>query len=153
MDFFELIRWGELAEVKQMVEADPSLLRIADPKGYPPLILASYNEQYDMTQYFLEQGADVDAKDAASNTALMGVCFKGYKAIAALLLEHGADVNIQNLNGATALIYAATFGQTEIAKLLLEKGADKTLRDVRGNTAQTHAKFQGMAQLAELLEA
>lgn len=33
----------------------------------------------------------------------MGVCFKGYKEIAALLLEHGADVNVQNLDGATAL--------------------------------------------------
>jgi ankyrin repeat protein len=153
MDFFELIRWGEIDDVKQMVEANRSILSVTDPKGYPPLILASYNEQYVITEYFLNQGAEVDAIDAAGNTALMGVCFKGYKEIAVLLLEHGADVNIQNLNGATALIYAATFGQTEIAKLLLERGADKTLRDIRGNTAYTHAKFQGVPQLAELLVA
>ena len=76
MDFFELIRWGEIIDVKQMVEADPSLLTIRDPKGYPPLILASYSEQYDITQYFLEQGADVNAQVLPANKHRRGVCLK-----------------------------------------------------------------------------
>ena len=82
----------------------------------------------------------------------MGVCFKGYQEIAALLLEYDTDVDVQNYNGATALIYAATFNQTEIAKLLLQKGADRTIQDIRGNTAYMQAKFQGLSELAELLQ-
>ena len=116
-----MIRWGEIEEVKQMVEAEPRLLAVRVPKGYPPLILASYNEQYEITKYLLDRCAEVDAQDTAGNTALMGVCFKGYQEIATLLLEYGANVNVQNYNGATALIYAATFNQTEIAKLLLRR--------------------------------
>ncbi|MEY4519890.1 MAG: hypothetical protein RLZZ499_2490, partial [Cyanobacteriota bacterium] len=70
MDFFDLIRWGEMAQLKPIVEAEPKILEVKDPKGYPPLILASYNEQYDITQYFLDRGAEVDAQDPAGNTAL-----------------------------------------------------------------------------------
>ncbi|MEQ9443086.1 MAG: ankyrin repeat domain-containing protein [Cyclobacteriaceae bacterium] len=151
MDFFELIRNGELENIKQLVTADPGLLEARDARGFPPLVLASYHEQYDTTKYLLEAGADVNVQDAAGNTALMGICFKGYPTIAALLLEHGADVNKQNANGATALIYTATFGQNEIARMLLDHGADKTLQDQRGNTATDHAKMQGAPGMEELL--
>ena len=83
----------------------------------------------------------------------MGVCFKGYSAIAKLLINSGADVNISNFNGATALIFAATFNKPEIAALLLAHGADKSAIDDKGNTALEHAKMQSSAAVLALLEA
>ena len=151
MDLFDLIREGKLDEVKQRVAADPNVLAARDPRGFPPLVLATYNEQYETAKYLLEAGADVNAPDAGGNTALMGVCFKGYPNIATLLLDHGADVNQQSVNGATALIYTAMFGQAEIAKLLLEHGADRTIRDARGHTAADHVRMQGTPGMEGLL--
>ena len=83
----------------------------------------------------------------------MGVCFKGYSAIAKLLIKSGADVNISNFNGATALIFAATFNKPEIAALLLAHGADKSALDDKGNSALQHAKMQSSAAVLALLEA
>ena len=82
----------------------------------------------------------------------MGVCFKGYDSLAALLLNHKADVNTTNFNGATALIFASTFKQVAIIKMLLEHGADTTVKDDRGNSALDHAKMQGATEVIELLE-
>ena len=90
----------------------------------------------------MQQPQDINTQDASGNTALMGVCFKGYSAIAKLLIKSGADVNMSNFNGATALIFAATFNKPEIAALLLAHGADKSALDDKGNTALEHAKMQ-----------
>ncbi|WP_204356501.1 ankyrin repeat domain-containing protein [Arcticibacterium luteifluviistationis] len=152
MDFFNLIRKGELEQIKTELETYPALLETKNDRGFPPLVLATYSEQLEISEYFLEKGADINALDGAGNTALMGVCFKGYLDIVEMLLSKNAEVNIQNTHGATALIYASTFGQTAIAKLLLAAGADKTKVDERGNTALMHAKFQGVKELQTLLE-
>lgn len=139
MDFFESIRQGQLNEVKRQVASDPDLLTARDPRGFPSLALASYGGQVAITQFLLEAGADVNVRDAADNTALIGVSFKGYPEIASLLLAHGANTEAQNVSGATALIYAVTFGQIEIVRLLLAHGADPTRRDEAGHTAADHA--------------
>ena len=144
MDFFDLIRQGKVEAVVAAISDSPNLISDKDKKGFPPLILASYSDQFEITKLLLEKGADVNALDVAGNTALMGVSFKGYTKIAELLIQKGAEIDIQNLNGATALIYAATFGRIEIAKLLVTSGADKTIKDKRGNTAFMHAEFQGV---------
>jgi len=85
--------------------------------------MATYSAQYEVTQYLLAAGADVNAQDTAGNTALMGVCFKGHTALAELLIAHGADVNIKNKTGGTALSFAKQFGQVEMAKTLAANGA------------------------------
>jgi len=151
--FFEEIRKGNLQEVKSLIDVEPKLLHSRDSRGSTPLILASYYDFLEITNFFIERGAPIDEKDGTGNTALMGVCFKGYTTIAKLLIDHGANVNERNIMGATPLIYAVTFNQPEIAKMLLYKGADTSIKDARGNTALDHAKLQGSAMLIDLLEA
>ena len=124
MDFFQLIREGNLVEIKAIVEADNNIIHQKNERGFTPLLLAGYSNQLELTLYFLKQGVEINAVDAAGNTALMGVCFKGYLEIAKTLISNGADVDVVNFSGATALIYAAIFGQTEIVKVLLEADAD-----------------------------
>src|SRR5690606_42090976 len=68
--------------------------------------LASYNNQLEVVRILLEAGADVNLQDSGGNTALMGVCFKGYPKVAELLTSHGADLNLQHSNGGTALMFA-----------------------------------------------
>lgn len=138
----------------------PALLRagvdieVRDSRGYTPLVIASYNGQESTTALLLAEGALPDgADDAQGNSALMGVAFKGYEAIARLLIEAGADVNRRNSVGQTALMTATLFGQTEIVDLLLAAGADAEAIDQAGNSARGLALAQGNDALAERLAA
>jgi hypothetical protein len=75
---FEVSRNGDLEKLKELYASDNAIINTADSKGFTPLILAAYNEQDEIVTYLLENGSDVNAKDLSGNTALMGVCFKGY---------------------------------------------------------------------------
>jgi ankyrin repeat protein len=152
MNFFDLLKAGNLESVKEQAEADPYVLSNTNDKGFTPLIMACYNQQYNIASYLLEASADVNAKDSAGNSALIGVGFKGFTDIANLLIELGADVNATNSNNATALIYAAMFNQKEIAKLLLENGADKSINDSSGNSAFDHATGKGFIAMADIVK-
>ncbi|MDB5192370.1 MAG: ankyrin repeat protein [Segetibacter sp.] len=92
-DFFEACRRGDVDKVKQFYEQDNSLLNIEDVKCFPPLIIAVYNNQPDVVDFLLEKGARVEMNDQSGNTALMGVCFRGYKELVSKLLNAGVDVN------------------------------------------------------------
>ena len=151
MDFFQLIKEGDLETIKSIVKQDEGILHQKDGRGFPPLVMASYSGNLDVAKYLIEAGVDINAIDAAGNTALMGVCFKGYLDIVKLLLKKGAEVNIRNWQGASALIYAVTFGKNEIAKELIKAGADKSFHDDKGNSAITYAKSQGNTELVALL--
>lgn len=123
-----------------------------DAKGHTPLILASYNGQAAATDLLLRHGAEVDRPDRdRGNTALMGVAFKGYGAIAERLLDAGADPRVVNKAGQTALMMAAMFGHGGIVGRLLDAGGDALAADIAGNTAISLAQGQGNMLMVERL--
>lgn len=147
--WFDAARMGRDDVIPALLAAGVDI-EVTDAKGYTGLVLASYNGQQSTTALLLEHGAAVDgAHDAQGNTALMGVCFKGYVPIAQTLIDAGADVNRRNSVGQTALMMAALFNQGEIIDLLLENGADAGITDAAGNTVNTLAIAQGNTELAE----
>ena len=114
-----------------------------DPRGFTPLILASYNGHAEATALLLDHGADSDRGDGArGNTALMGVAFKGHAGIAERLLEAGADPHRTNKAGQTALMMAALFGHNAIVDRLLDAGSDPHALDAAGNSACSVARDQ-----------
>ena len=146
--WFDAARMGRDDMVPALLAAGVDI-EATDAKGYTALVLASYNGQESTTALLLKHGAAVDgAHDAQGNTALMGVCFKGYLPIARMLIDAGADVNRRNGVGQTALMMAALFNQGAIIDLLLDNGADVGLTDAAGNTVRTLAIAQGNAELA-----
>jgi ankyrin repeat protein len=146
--WFDAARMGRDDVIPALLAAGVDV-EATDAKGYTALVLASYNGQEGTTALLLQHGAAVDgAHDAQGNTALMGVCFKGYLPIAQLLIDAGADVNRRNSVGQTALMMAALFNQSAIIDLLLAKGADASITDAAGNTVKTLAIAQGNVDLA-----
>jgi ankyrin repeat protein len=147
--WFDAARMGRDDVIPALLAAGVDI-ETTDARGYTALVLASYNGQESTTALLLEHGASVDgAHDAQGNTALMGVCFKGYLPIAETLIHAGADVNRRNGVGQTALMMAALFNQGAIIDLLLDNGADASVTDAAGNTVKTLAIAQGNAELAE----
>lgn len=135
-------RIGNLEVLQELIRQKVPL-NLTDEKGYTPLIIACYNNQYKAAKLLLDAGADVNSQDHGGNTALMGVAFKGYSDIAELLINYGADLNIQHGNGGTALMFAAMFGRNDILKILSSHGADKTRLDIRGLSVFDLAVQQG----------
>lgn len=150
--FFDACRRGDKTAAEELYQADKNLVNTVDTRGFTPLIIAVYNNETEVAEWLLQNGAAVDAQDASGNTALMGTAFKGYISLVEKLLDAGANVNQHNFQGATALTFAATFGQLQIAELLLKNGADLQVQDVRGKSPLAHAIIQENEAMIELLE-
>ncbi|QYS95878.1 ANK_REP_REGION domain-containing protein [Trichoderma simmonsii] len=72
----------------------------------------------------IDSGAEIDQKDALSQTPLFRACCDGKKDAIKLLLENGADVECANRFRTSALEIAVQNGREGILKLMLENGAD-----------------------------
>src|ERR1022692_3124678 len=111
--------------------------------GGDPLCAAVNQRDLGLVQALLDQGADPNARNPYSETALMIAVtvpvrgpFEGKSdpaAVVKLLLERGANPNLRDDSGKSALIHAMSGSATEravlgaslaIAKLLLEHGAE-----------------------------
>ena len=73
----------------------------------PPLQIAVYNKNYEIVEFLLEKGANVnqrynDCEKDTSTTALHIACMEGHNNIAEILMNYGADVNA--LHGNNILI-------------------------------------------------
>jgi ankyrin repeat protein len=132
--YYGSAREGQLELLAEFLRqgADPNR---PDARGFPPLILASYNGHAEAVDLLLKAGAAVDARDAKGATALAGVAFKDELEIARQLIAAGADPDAPNGMGRTPLMFAVMFGRKAMVDLLLEAGADPTLNDGEGKSA------------------
>ena len=87
----------------------------------------------------LAAGADVNAQDKDSKTALIIACEKEDKDIVNALLSAGADVNAQDKDSKTALIIACEKEDKDIVNALLSAGADMKVKTADGFTALVKA--------------
>ncbi|KAJ6780463.1 hypothetical protein PWT90_01829 [Aphanocladium album] len=99
----------------------------------------------------LENGADIEAKDRYSRTALCWAAGNGHADVVRLLLEKGADIAAKNRYSRTALCWAAGKGHAAVVRLLLENGADIEAKNRYSRTALCWAAGKGHAAVVWLL--
>ncbi|ANV98668.1 hypothetical protein BBW65_07595 [Helicobacter enhydrae] len=114
---FDFARQNDKESLEILLNAGLNV-NLANHKGNTLLMLAAYNNSFEVTKMLLERGAEVDKRNDRNQTPLAGVCFKGYYDIAKLLVEYGADVDADNGMGLTPLNCAIMFRRTEILELL-----------------------------------
>lgn len=116
-----------------------------------PLMIAMENEKYELVEFLLSVGADVNTCNIAGKTLLMAAVLQNNFRIVEIILNARGDINFQDNNGFTALHLAVCFGRYEIADLLLKKGADPNLVNNGGKSALTSAIRNKYQRLIELL--
>ena len=86
---------------------------------------ACFSGHLTTTQYLVERGADIHARNSIhGNTAIFYAAISGEAEVVKYLIEKGAQFNLQNKEGETPLMKATDFGHRAIVELFLRVGAD-----------------------------
>ncbi len=101
-------------------------------------------------QSYLDRGANVNARDAADETALLWSAKNGQENMVVMLLSRKASTDAPDADGATALIHASMKGFVSIASAVIDAGADIMLEDRHGKKALDYAIATAEPQLVEL---
>lgn len=149
-----LFSWRDILDDSETLN---SLLRTKeainglDEWGANLLNTAIEAKRWDIVELALEQGADVNAPDAAEQTPLLLAVMMSNIPQIRFLLRKGANVNAADYVGETPLISACTLGKVSVAKLLLASGANVHAKTKSGHTALHSAAFNGKLACVELL--
>ncbi|KAG9396167.1 Ankyrin repeats (3 copies) [Carpediemonas membranifera] len=136
---------------KLLLDANPSMVDVADNKGYSPLHAASASGHTACARLLLDRGADINLRANDDRTPLIEGAFGGHAETIALLIEKQADLDQQAKIGDTALMAAIINGHTSCAELLIEAGADPDLTTLDGRTALMCAAEENKPDAVRLL--
>ena len=181
-DFFIAVRNDNPSVVRDLLQRgfDPNT---RNPTGDLGLIIAFQEESPKVAKLLMAHpDVEVNALNAAGESALMMAALKGnlmgmtallergarvnqpgWSAIhyaatgpevraVRMLLDLGADINAASPNGSTPLMMAAQYGTQASAELLLERGADRARRNDKNLLAADFASHAGRDALARKLE-
>ncbi|KAI7694650.1 hypothetical protein SSS_01534, partial [Sarcoptes scabiei] len=126
---------GELDRLTRIVNAENVNCRDCQGRNSTPLHLAAGYNNFDVAEFLLEKGADVNAPDKGGLIPLHNAASYGHLDIAALLIKHQTNVNATDRWGFTPLHEAAQKGRTQLCALLLAHGADPTMKNYESQTA------------------
>lgn len=151
-EVFDLLRKGDAAAVKALVEKTPQLVKARDGQGRTLLHYAAYGRDAGFIDYLVDRGAEPGAATPAGETALMIAAANDRPEAAAALLKRGAPLEAENDYGRTALVLCARErGQAATARLLLDAGAAVDAADKNGSTALELAAWRGKTEFVDLL--
>src|SRR6266852_7417022 len=77
----------------------------------------------------LEQGSNINARNAQFRTPLHVAAVKGKLEVIRLLIERGAEVDPCDMWGWVPLHFATRFGYLEVSRVLIDHGANVNARD------------------------
>jgi ankyrin repeat protein len=122
----------------------------ADPEHRTPLHYAALQNNRELLEALIGNGADPDAKDRLGFTPLHLAAQEWAVDAAKSLLDHGASVDPSNIYGNTPLFVAvfSSRGRAEIIDLLRRYGADPTKVNVSGQNPVGLARLIGSYDVA-----
>ena len=114
-EFIDAATQGDVAKVKEMLRAEPSLAQARDQNGVSVIMKATYLGRRDVVAELLASGVQLDVFEAAATGQV--------DQLRALLEKDPSLVNTYSPDGFTPLGFAAFFGQAETLNALLAAGA------------------------------
>jgi len=148
--FSDAAVYGDFDTVKSLLAEHPNLLNQGDDYGFTALHNMMSEEQFEILQYLIDQGIDVNVQNKDGIAPLHLACWVKN---AEMLLVAGADVNLLDRGGRTPLhIHAAEGEQNhDIIRHLLIRGGDPNLKDHSGELPMDIAKSRQDSRNIKLL--
>ena len=121
---WEVVNKGDLATLKKLVSASPSIVREKSDDGSELLHAAAYRGHEHVADYLVSMGADVNAENAKGTRPLHWAAEQGHIGVAACLIKHRALVDVSGSQSWTPLELAVLRGRVKMVDLLLMSGAN-----------------------------
>ena len=115
-EFIDAAAQGDVAKVKEMLQADPSLAQSRDENGLSVILKAAYYGKRDVVEALLASGVRLNLFEAAATGQT--------DRVRTLIEEDPAVVNAYSPDGFTPLSLAVFFGHPETVDALLAAGAE-----------------------------
>jgi len=119
--------------------------------SWRPLFAAARSGDKDGLRLLIDQGLDVNVRDASGWTPLHHAAQQGHVDVCALLISKGADFNARDAKEWRPLHRAAGGGHIAVVELLLDKGAHLEAGNKWGDTALRLAIPNNQKDVVELL--
>ena len=133
----------ETLAIAKVLLARGSHLDVQDGDGCTPLYTALDEDELEVADFLLGQGADPDIgnKDIGDKNTLLAWA-SSWRELdhVELLIAHGANPNVCGKSGMFPLHMAARSGGKQIIEALLEAGADPCLREPSGLLPQADCR-------------
>jgi ankyrin repeat protein len=154
LNIWDAAALGDLARMRQLVDAEPHSVTSVAPDGFFALGLAAFFEHTEMVVWLLDHGADVNqsAQNAQRVTALHAAVARRNASLATVLLKRGANPDVRQETGLAPLHEAAANGNLELARLLVVNGAQADIKTDAGKTPADFAQERGHSELANWLK-
>lgn len=176
-ELFSAIQFGDIEELKQIIDKSPELLMQKNAANVSPLMFAIYCRQAKIIKLLTDKiepdlyeatalGHTEDVikmvgksttnlnKPSDDGYSLLGLaCFFDHQKLAAYFIDHGANVNqpSQNAMKVCPIHSASAAGATEIVRQLISHHADVNAVQSSGTTALHSAIHKQNAELVKML--
>jgi uncharacterized protein len=146
---------GDVAGLETLLEGNRALVSALSTDGWTPLHLAAHFGRTEAARLLLNKGAVANSRsaNALQNMPLHAAAAGRAAGVAKLLIDHGANVNARQHGGWTALHAAAQNGDIDTATVLIESGADISVRADNQQRPMDLAMTKGHGAMVEFLEA
>ncbi|MEN9306475.1 MAG: hypothetical protein RL173_407 [Fibrobacterota bacterium] len=152
-NIFAEAQYGEINHFQSLFIRES--INNADSQGSTLLHLAIVGEKYDIAEFLLEQGADVNATDADKQTPLHLIATKQNANLAEKILRIGANINARDKWSNTPM-WTATFNCKgrfyEMVELFLRYQPDLRTKNKSGKSPMDFAIQVGNTRLIKLFE-
>jgi ankyrin repeat protein len=144
-EFIDAATQGDVAKVKEMLQADPSLAQSKDENGLSVVLKATYYGKRDVVDALLASGVELNIFEAAATGQT--------ERVRTLIQQDPALVNSYSHDGFAPLSLAVFFGHPETVDALLAAGAEVSApsRETMKLTPLASALAAGHNQIARTL--
>ena len=125
--------------------------KTTDRKKSSGLIYLAWLGDKEGTEFYLDEGADINAKTVRGETALTVSAKHGNVEIVEMLLGRGADPEIADDFGWTPLLKTSRYGNEAAVRVLLRHGAKKRAKLRSGNSTLAEACWRNHFGIARML--
>lgn len=104
------IRMCNLDLCRNLISRDPEILHRKGWNNLTPLHQASLSGQIDIVEYFIQNGANPNARNSFEETPLHYACRRGVVSVVHLMIKNGGDSNNVDKKGRNCMHFAALAG-------------------------------------------